>query len=1335
MNLGKEGSFNSETFSYTEKGVKASCDAGLPYSVVQYRVILHTACSGNGNTMPDLAAEGSAERSSWIVAADGNLSANLYSYVEAMEFRVGPETGRGCYNVAEIVEYTTPDGRTLKRYMRYFSGWAYEGSGGQGDPARLVGNTVSLAKGQTTLDLYPVMTDCDEDYIICYSNGAQYCVGYLGTSGVWNIPAGVNYIEFYNFVTAADTPAVTTINLPASLVNITNFPDNAKSSDKVDFASLTAINVDSANANLCSQDGVLYTADGTSMIKVPYALTQMPSWNAACTTLRGSGTANTACFSGSNIKELIIPEQVKNIGMSFDYGQFEKITIEATEGLTLNNTFMCEFENNCTWILKSQEPPALSGYAQYGEGKQTILVPDSENDKVYQKYLLCWGETIGNKVGDDQIYAYLNTESGAGDGYAYNRTLQTIADSATGTVLCSSPLQASGTYTVPSDYTAIGGLAFSLSADISQLIVPETVAVLENSAFAGADHLLNIRLESETVLAPSEHLFGDAINAGLKITVPDSLIGQYIETWQPVIDAEYGEGATLELFTASNYLTIDGILYKENEDDTLTAIKASASILAAALDKRCVSVNAGCFAGCEDLEILVLPASLTDLEEGAFTGCTALKVLAENAAPAPDWDGAVFGNLNKDGLRLLVPEGTDYSRWEKTLALEAESFGITYTLEADSNGNNIVYGTSEDSVKTAVYVSKYAAGILNFQTSEPNAIAAGACRDNSGIEVLYLGKNTTEVDAEAFAGCTSLRRVLVYGPTNSWGKDIFTGCTALTEFSLCSPTCNEIPAGFADLVGLDAITSLNIYGTASIGEGAFRDHPTLATVTVRYYTVYQGGLKSIGDSAFAGCRNLTSFKFANVINNADNRLQTIGKDAFADCTSLTTFEWYNVTNRNSLTYIGDGAFENCALQTVYIPVNVSYVGESAFSMGSLQVVNWYTAINPEIAMFGPDGNALTTFYLSGTAAPDNAFFANFPALTTLYWYSTTNPTAGNLSNLSALTTLYLSESLTVIPEDFCAGDSGLRTVRTSSYTNSNIGTLNLYRMTNLSQIGSRAFYGVACTNLWTPKAGPSFGEEVFSASSLVYEYWYSTTSPGTGTFKNCEDLTTVTITTSISSLPGECFAGCTGLSKLSVPETVTSLGDRCFGECPLASLTFAGTAPASLGADLFGSAAPEGLAITVPTSDEDAVKAAYWTAWHEQLDAAYGSEYQEETYKNSITAKWLDYIPQEEEASLLGDSDEASLLQNEDSDADGNDTEEDVGKESEKDSEKESEKDAKSDAKKDGSEEEEKDQQSNSEDSEEKNDQNDQEDQSCNEISQTVQESPAVNNEVTGGGQ
>ena len=128
----------------------------------------------------------------------------------------------------------------------------------------------------------------------------------------------------------------------------------------------------------------------------------------------------------------------------------------------------------------------------------------------------------------------------------------------------------------------------------------------------------------------------------------------------------------------------------------------------------------------------------------------------------------------------------------------------------------------------------------------------------------------------------------------------------------------------------------NTYSVTSIGEAAFYKCSGLTSVTI------PNSVTSIGDSAFYDCSGLTSIVVESgnttydsrngcnaIIETATNTLvvgcqstiipnsvTSIGDGAFEGCSGLTS-----VTIGNSVTSIGEDAFDECdALQTIFVPL-------------------------------------------------------------------------------------------------------------------------------------------------------------------------------------------------------------------------------------------------------------------------------------------------------------------------------------------------------------------------------------------------------------------------------
>ena len=125
-------------------------------------------------------------------------------------------------------------------------------------------------------------------------------------------------------------------------------------------------------------------------------------------------------------------------------------------------------------------------------------------------------------------------------------------------------------------------------------------------------------------------------------------------------------------------------------------------------------------------------------------------------------------------------------------------------------------------------------------------------------------------------------------------------------------------------------------GIQSIGENAFANCKELTSITI------PNGVTSIGDYAFYGCESLTGITLPEGVSS-------IGNGAFSHCKKLMSitipdsvtsigmvaFSWCealpSITIPDGVTSIGSGAFSQCkSLESIVIPNSVTSLGERAF---------------------------------------------------------------------------------------------------------------------------------------------------------------------------------------------------------------------------------------------------------------------------------------------------------------------------------------------------------------------------------------------------------------------
>ena len=389
-----------------------------------------------------------------------------------------------------------------------------------------------------------------------------------------------------------------------------------------------------------------------------------------------------------------------------------------------------------------------------------------------------------------------------------------------------------------------------------------------------------------------------------------------------------------------------------------------------------------------------------------------------------------------------------------------------------------------------------------------------------------------------------------------------------------------------------------------------------ATVTYNG-TTYQ--ITAIGNSAFSGCRRLTSVVLPEGVvligenafgNNSTfssitlpRSLTTIKDKAFSGCPIL------EVLLPDNLKTIGSSAFMSCSkLSVVEIPASVSQIGEGAFSnCRNLQEIKveegntHYTSIDG--VLFDKSGATLVV-YPKGKGAtytiPKEVTIVNGMAFYGCEKLSSVDIPQGMttigryaFNNCSSLTSITLPKSLTSIGDYAFYGCTLLREVRNYAivppvcgsdcfyHIDKNCilyipkGALDTYKnakewqsflciaeVENASGVIAENFEvdGISyhLTSLAELAVEVVAGNVEYSGdlsipATVTYDgITYRVTSIGNSTFRNCTNLTSITLPEGVISIAGNyAFAWCSNLVSISLPQSLSSIGSQTFKNCSL----------------------------------------------------------------------------------------------------------------------------------------------------------------------------------------
>lgn len=579
-------------------------------------------------------------------------------------------------------------------------------------------------------------------------------------------------------------------------------------------------------------------------------------------------------------------------------------------------------------------------------------------------------------------------------------------------------------------------------------------------------------------------------------------------------------------------------------------------------EKSTLGIADGAFKNCDKLFSLTLTENLLYIGKDAFLGCKRLYEVVD-LSPTVDLAAKYVGTSsaiesvndyvffdNGEAAYLIAYNGSD-----TVLRLPAAPKGTPYTVDAGAfeackNATAVYFPADVIAVEADAF-----ARLSSLQRVTAESVAAWcgirfATQKSNPLYVvkhLYVGENEltdltlptgiTEIGNYAFYGCEGLKRV-TFAPECSItaiGAQAFRGCTGLLELALPA-TLTEI--GDNALTGCNAIEKIEITNVGAwcgmsfagmesnplshgaklfvngtllttlevpahvteIGKYAFAGYQSLEVV----YFAMNSYCTVIGDGAFHGCTALTALEF----NNAA-LLKTVYTKAFSSCTSLVGVSFHPST---VLDYLGPEAFAGCtSLQEITLPPMRDYIRARLFK-GCTALRSFVTPAGADSVMEGAFAGctALNRFVLGSDVdhIGKNAFADCYHLV--------------QIRNDSDL-------ALTV-------GSSDLGGIARYAIDVTAGGSLHYTAEGNVFYKREASAWLISLANV---KGDITLPSDFEGSGYAIYKY----------AFFDCDELTSVIIPGSVTTIGEHAFANCDNLTAITVKAGVYSIQAYAFVGC------------------------------------------------------------------------------------------------------------------------------------------------------------------------------------------
>ena len=595
------------------------------------------------------------------------------------------------------------------------------------------------------------------------------------------------------------------------------------------------------------------------------------------------------------------------------------------------------------------------------------------------------------------------------------------------------------------------------------------------------------------------------------------------------------------------------------------------SLTSIELPNSTTTIDESAFQNCTSLASVTLTSNLTSIESYAFIGCSQLKDVRYNVLDdlatyiQTDHPEIYYINCdikyyqnNQEITALKIPAGTTSigkNVFQKYNGIQSLTFSPALTsisdlqFSCDFTNLKSVYVGWQDPIAAGTFFGD--ADMSNCTLYVPqgtkNTYSKADVWKNFGKIIEYNNQATITLEQPGTLSQkisdldkNLLTHLKIKGKIN--GTDIkfiremagvsVTGKKTDGELTNLDLSEAQIVSG-GDCYYQDYFDNKHYTSDDEFGVGFFSKCKGLKAITL------PGNLKSVGESAFQECSSLETI-------NLPSGITSIGNYAFLECKKLKS-----VTLPSGLISIGDRAFNSCiSLTSLDLPSSLTTVGELALA-GCSQL----TSLTLHSGLTNIKGNNLLGGYTFYNNLKDVRYIIDSDLETYL---QSNHPIINDIRcgikyylNDQEITTLEIPSGITSIGDGVFLSSNNLTNLTLSS----KITSAGKYAFNNCSNLKDIRYYFYDDLATYIQKGHPAF----YVNCGIKY-YWNnqeittleiptSVTSIGNHAFYCCNGLTSIDFPSNLSSIGDWAFSNCSGLTSVDLPSSITKMGAYVFNNC------------------------------------------------------------------------------------------------------------------------------------------------------------------------------------------